>query len=361
MDTLNLILRLFRDGDKLCTAYGCSIYNERIERTARLDESSSEISKKAKENLARSFSCFRVYDSVRPTSKPSMTNKAKWVIRDRQKFSELIQEVRNLINGLIDITKPLSTAARQEGMLRYKIQQIKDLDTLSLVSEVCQRDYPDVSDAATIKLDALTIVNGQSLRAIIETRAASVNEDPSWDGDDDDLESLTITELKALLRQRTEAQDEDLEMVKVESVIEPTGMSMKRPNGKTMEELALENITLKEMTDKLSRQQHDFQSFYMKNICTSQQNNEERSLDGEDNKLPAVRSSPKPETKIKIYGPLDTEGIDQLSASTALTRRDGFSRRPFRSDSQGNGKSSSGKLPPRSIFKKSTLSSAAET
>lgn len=60
MDTLNLILRLFRDGDKLCSAYGCSVYHERLDRTRLLQESTNEVSKNAMDNPARSFSCFRV-------------------------------------------------------------------------------------------------------------------------------------------------------------------------------------------------------------------------------------------------------------------------------------------------------------
>ena len=91
------------------------------------------------------------------------TTQTRWVIHDRKKFSELVSEAKALIDGLQEITEALSTVARQEGMMRYGIQQIKDVDTLQLVAEVSQKIYPDMSDAASIKVDVLTIAMHQRL------------------------------------------------------------------------------------------------------------------------------------------------------------------------------------------------------
>ena len=87
----------------------------------------------------------------------------KWVIHDRKKFSELIIEAKTLIDGLQEITKAFSTVARQEGMMRYNIQQVSDADTLQLVADVSQEDYPDISDVASVKVEILTIATNERL------------------------------------------------------------------------------------------------------------------------------------------------------------------------------------------------------
>ena len=124
------------------------------------------------------------------------------MIKDSQKFSDLVQEVRTLIDSLQDITKSLSTTVRQEGMLRYGIQQIKDPETLSLVSEICLLDYPDISDAASIKIDVLNIATDKRQR--IQSWANSVKDRVDLI-DDEDLEELTMTELKDMLRRERQS------------------------------------------------------------------------------------------------------------------------------------------------------------
>jgi hypothetical protein len=83
--------------------------------------------------------------------------KTRWAVCDRKKFTKLIDKVKSFIDGLQDITKPISTVARQEGMMRFGVQQIEDTDTLQILSDVCENDFFDIFDAASIKLDVLTI------------------------------------------------------------------------------------------------------------------------------------------------------------------------------------------------------------
>lgn len=49
--------------------------------------------------------------------------KRLWDVQDRKKFHELITEVKDLIDGLQDITKTISTAMRQERTFVHRIQQ----------------------------------------------------------------------------------------------------------------------------------------------------------------------------------------------------------------------------------------------
>ena len=64
------------------------------------------------------------------------------------------------------------------------------------MADVSQKDYPDISDAAFIKVDVLTIATNQ--RVAIEAWAdlAEINSD----GETSDIESMTITELKHRLK-----------------------------------------------------------------------------------------------------------------------------------------------------------------
>jgi hypothetical protein len=60
-------------------------------------------------------------------------------------------------------------------MMRFGIQQIKNIDTLDLISETCEHDYPDISDAASIKIDVLTIATDR--RHEIETWIDDIGQD----------------------------------------------------------------------------------------------------------------------------------------------------------------------------------------
>lgn len=200
-DTLQAILDTFRDTQKMKDQYGCKKTPTVHDRKRSLPQTSCSDPVK---NLAATFSDFNIAETT--VSKASnlalqtrwakLTTQTRWVIHDRRKFSDLIKEAKTLIDGLQEITKPLSTVARQEGVMRYGIQQVTDVDTLQLVADVSQKDYPDMSDAAFIKVDVLTIATNQ--RVAIEAWADLAGVNP--DDETSDIESMTITELKHRLR-----------------------------------------------------------------------------------------------------------------------------------------------------------------
>ena len=200
-DTLQAILATFRDTHKMKEQYGCKKMPIVNNRKRPLPQTGCSDPVK---NLAATFSNFNITETTidkagnlaLQTRWEKLTAQTRWVIHDRKKFSALIAEAKTLIDGLQEITKPLSTVARQEGVMRYGIQQVTDVDTLQLVADVSQKDYPDMSDAAFIKVDVLTIATNQ--RVAIEAWAdlADINSD----GETSDIESMTITELKHRLR-----------------------------------------------------------------------------------------------------------------------------------------------------------------
>jgi Prion-inhibition and propagation/GDP/GTP exchange factor Sec2p len=167
-EALKEIYRLLNDSANIQSRYGC----ETILISAQ-DSSSDSLA-----DLSTSFSHFAVSGhSKQVFAKNRLIAKTRWAISDRKKFVGLIADVRSFVDALQDITRPISTVARQEGMLRYGIQQINNVDTLEVIAEACQADYPDVSDAASIKMDVLTVATSRRLE--IEVWADLVARDDS--------------------------------------------------------------------------------------------------------------------------------------------------------------------------------------
>ncbi|KAF2194767.1 hypothetical protein K469DRAFT_536619, partial [Zopfia rhizophila CBS 207.26] len=166
-EALEEILRLLSDSAKIKSRYGCE--------TVLVCSKDDGIGAVA--DLAASFAQFTVSGQPQKSSfnNNKLLAKTRWAISDRKKFAELIVEVRSFIDGLQEITKSISTVARQEGILRFGIQQITSLDTLEIVTEACQADYPDISDAASVKMDVLTIATNR--RCEIEAWVDDVGDD----------------------------------------------------------------------------------------------------------------------------------------------------------------------------------------
>jgi hypothetical protein len=189
-DTLQMLLRLFSDTSKMEVRYGC--------RGTTAEHPSGPVlpshgRPSPIDNLAM---CFTDFSIAIAKNDISVRKKTQWVVQDRKKFFALVSEVKDLIDGLQDITKSISTANRQERIVNHRIQKIDQIETLQLVSEVCEIDHPNISDAASVKLDVLSMATTQ--RDEIEKWENEIS--PS-DIMSSDIESLTITELKHRLQQ----------------------------------------------------------------------------------------------------------------------------------------------------------------
>jgi len=147
------------------------------------------------EDLAATFSNFHIRRLAREKAQ-NLGLHARWAIHDRKEFSALIAEAKTLIDGLQDITQTLSTAAFQKGLISNRIRHIRDTNTLQLVVDVTQNEYPDISDAASGVSDVLTMSTDRQLA--IENWADEV--DTTSNDEIADLESMTVTELKSKLR-----------------------------------------------------------------------------------------------------------------------------------------------------------------
>lgn len=122
-ETLEIIFRLFNDTHKIKDAYGCSPligHDNSSSLLAKIEET------RPARDLAASFENFKIGGNKRKRSS-GILQKARWVVHDRKKFSELIAEVKDLIDGLQNITKSLVTVADQSGMMRKGSPKSKTL------------------------------------------------------------------------------------------------------------------------------------------------------------------------------------------------------------------------------------------
>jgi hypothetical protein len=66
--------------------------------------------------------------------------RARWAIHDRNKFILLIQDLKDLIDGLNAITP--NTTSRHKRMVQRGLESLCDPEALELVREAMEDDYP---------------------------------------------------------------------------------------------------------------------------------------------------------------------------------------------------------------------------
>jgi hypothetical protein len=194
-ESLEIIFQLFNDTHKIKDAYGCRPFMGQDGSPVRLAEVEEA---RPVRDLATSFDNFKIGGNKR-NCPSGIVQKARWAVHDRKKFNGLITEVKDLIDGLQHITKSLATMAEQGRMMSKGISNITDIGTLSLVAEVCEVDHPDLSDAASMRADTISMAT--TTRNCIENWTDSIDAGTAFDSAPSDLESLTVTELKHWLWQ----------------------------------------------------------------------------------------------------------------------------------------------------------------
>ena len=196
-ETLDYILDIFKDSQKLKDKYGCIRIDNIDEATLIKDGSPGGVL----QQLNASFDNFRIKSTLHAKQTP-IAKKTRWVVRDRKKFEALIHEAKDFIDSLQDITKDLQSQAVQHQMISSRILEINDVRTLDWVSEVCEVDYPAFSDAASLKAE--TITEFSSFHHDIQNWKDAIGLEDKDDGFNAPsvetviagLEDLTVTELK---------------------------------------------------------------------------------------------------------------------------------------------------------------------
>ncbi|KAJ4137192.1 hypothetical protein NW768_002773 [Fusarium equiseti] len=184
-ETLRQVIALFSDAQVIRKKYGCDDITSSAAALLPAPDTSH--------GITRAFDHFRIKS---PNSDESMSRlkKTKWVIRDRKKFFVLVSEVRSLIDSLEKITSDLSSTVRLEELLRIRINEITNVDTLLGIASVWKESHPRVASAASTKADTISMISGRY--EFVSQWQNAVDSGASEDMLIANIEDLTITELK---------------------------------------------------------------------------------------------------------------------------------------------------------------------
>ncbi len=81
------------------------------------------------------------------------SKKVRWAIRDRRKFGCLVEDTRQLINGLEAITDSLEMAAIRKACIKEELDSVEDLEDLAIIAKASAQSNKDWSDAASAVLE----------------------------------------------------------------------------------------------------------------------------------------------------------------------------------------------------------------
>ncbi|KAK8051509.1 hypothetical protein PG993_002894 [Apiospora rasikravindrae] len=153
--TLLQLLILFQDGDQLNRRYGLTkaVLTEPGSAALLASADWTATRRAALSMLGRRLR--ELKDRVAPSSTPTgygISKRAKWAVQDKEKFADLIQHMRDLIEDLEGMTSPLGVQERQRELIKHDIESITDISTLQSVEEARVGRVDTVADAATFQL-----------------------------------------------------------------------------------------------------------------------------------------------------------------------------------------------------------------
>ena len=145
-NTLALMLHLLTDSERLRSEYGAIPSS-----SAATSPSMGLVSSSRMKSFAKSYQQLQIRMGLRQES-VRFSARAKWAIRDRERFSSLINELRVFVHYLNEL---LPTSENHQRLLvREEIERLAhDVSSLRLVQEASARDRCDWSDAASIYTD----------------------------------------------------------------------------------------------------------------------------------------------------------------------------------------------------------------
>ena len=118
--------------------------------------------------------------------------RARWIIKDGKKFKDFVHQVETMVSKLYDLTDIIIPVRVQTSSFVSKLESIRDVETLDLISQACQERHPDLAEAASIISDQRTIategtraelVQDEAVNKFLENQLAS-------------MEEMTVTEMR---------------------------------------------------------------------------------------------------------------------------------------------------------------------
>jgi Prion-inhibition and propagation len=163
---LNCIVMLMTDGDQLRAKYGMGEENQG-EGTNNTSSHVAILSRSRLASFKHAYAqfCGRI---ALQQKKADCLAKAKWVVRDRQGFSDLTRELHGFIDNLGDLVPVPPVLTRL--LVKEDMNSLPDdLGMLRLVNEACKNRQDEWSDAASIRLQNTEIAS-EDARRIMEWR-----------------------------------------------------------------------------------------------------------------------------------------------------------------------------------------------
>ncbi|OIW26660.1 hypothetical protein CONLIGDRAFT_672180 [Coniochaeta ligniaria NRRL 30616] len=195
-DCLEQIFDIFNDSDRLREKYGCKV----LPSESVMDPISLR-SNYSIRTFSAAFGNFQVRSSQaregKMQSKSDILQKTRWVVHDEKRFRDLVQEVKDLISGLQDITKDLASTNKLEGDIGERIMSIRDVSTLEMVADVCEEPHPYITHVALTTADSVSIAATERLN--VEAWVSQIESDESDGLSVGHLDDLTVTDLKYLI------------------------------------------------------------------------------------------------------------------------------------------------------------------
>ena len=131
---------LLKDTEALKSKYGVRAYTPASD-TAPHSGISSNALKRLRLRLAR-----------QPQG-PSVLGKTRWAIHDETKFQKLVDDIRDLIDGLTTRV-PVSSELQEQKVQDDIAAMVDDIQSLHLFQEACKDEYPKWWTAASAAIDA---------------------------------------------------------------------------------------------------------------------------------------------------------------------------------------------------------------
>ncbi|KAI4088321.1 MAG: hypothetical protein LQ339_008718 [Xanthoria mediterranea] len=149
---LNCIRMLFEDTNALTVRYGLKCTDNEAPSSALLlagPFDSAGLTQRLKASYVRFKS--RIESNHKQTS---TANKAKWAIRDEKKFTSLVEDIHQLIDGLESVTNSAEIATKRAALIWEELSTVEDHEDLRLIEEATADGNQQWSDAASLALGA---------------------------------------------------------------------------------------------------------------------------------------------------------------------------------------------------------------
>lgn len=142
---LNHIISIFSDSETLISKYGIG--------QAKLGSAEPQEVMLSANQLSRYKISYQQFLARVGTAQQriSLFGKTRWAIRDRKKFGILVEELRQLVDSLKDITESPTNGVqqRQQNAIAEEIESLPDLSVVRLIKDATAAVHQDWSDAAT--------------------------------------------------------------------------------------------------------------------------------------------------------------------------------------------------------------------